>query len=119
MKTIDQISAVYWQLKLGDIGEVVEDIADINQCIRIILSTPKGSDPHRPEFGSDVWKYIDYPIKEAIPNIIREAIDAINTWEPRVRMKSIRAEVIESQVIFRIEWILKETEQTQSLEVIV
>jgi phage baseplate assembly protein W len=119
MKTIDQISAVDLQLKLGDIGEVVEDIADINQCIRIILSTPKGSDPHRPEFGSDVWKYIDYPIKEAIPNIIREAIDAINTWEPRVRIKSISAEVIESRVIFRIEWILKETEQTQSLEVIV
>jgi hypothetical protein len=33
MKTIDQISAVDWQPKLGDIGEVVEDIADINQCI--------------------------------------------------------------------------------------
>jgi len=119
MKTIDQISAVDWQPKLGGIGEVVEDIADINQCIRIILSTPKRSDPHRPEFGSDVWKYIDYPIKEAIPNIIREAIDAINTWEPRIRIKNIRVEVIESQVRLRIEWILKETEQTQSLEVIV
>uniref|UniRef100_A0A7C4AJ99 Baseplate protein n=1 Tax=Thermodesulfovibrio aggregans TaxID=86166 RepID=A0A7C4AJ99_9BACT len=119
MKTIDQISAVDWQPKLGDIGEVVEDISDVNQCIRIILSTPKGSDPHRPEFGADIWKYIDSPVNEAIPNIIREAIDAINTWEPRVRIKSIRAEVIESQVIFRIEWILKETEQTQSLEVIV
>jgi len=119
MKTIDQISAVDWQLKLGDIGEVVEDIADINQCIRIILSTPKGSDPHRPEFGSDVWKYIDYPIKEAIPNIIREAIDAINAWEPRIRIKNIRAEVIESQVRLRIEWTHKETEQTQSMEVIV
>jgi len=116
---IDDIKSVDWQPKLGEIGSVVEGYDDINQCIKIILSTPKGSDPHRPEFGSDVWKYIDYPIKEAIPNIIREAIDAINTWEPRVSIKSIRAEVIESQGRIRIEWIHKETEQTQSLEVIV
>jgi len=120
MKTLDQITSVDWQPKLGEIGEIVEDIADINQCIKIILSTPKGSDPHRPEFGSDIWKYIDNPVNSAIPNIIREAVDAIHTWEPRVRIKSIRAEVIESQVIFHIEWVLKETETTSyTLEVIV
>ncbi|MDI1471937.1 putative bacteriophage baseplate protein [Thermodesulfovibrio sp. N1] len=119
MKTIDNIESVDFQPKFGEIGEVVENIEDINQCIRIILSTPKRSDPHRPEFGSDIWKYIDYPVNEAIPNIIREAIDAVNTWEPRVEIKSIRAKVEQANVILQIEWVLKGSEEPTLLEVIV
>lgn len=116
---LDEIKSIDWQPKLGEIGAVVEDIDDINQCIRIILNSPKGSDPHRPEFGSDIWKYIDYPLNEAIPNIIQEAIDAINTWEPRINIKSIKAVVDVSNVILKIEWILIETGEAQALEVIV
>jgi phage baseplate assembly protein W len=119
MTKIDDIKSVDWQPKLGEIGAVVENIGDINQCIRIILTTPKGSDPHRPEFGSDIYKYIDYPVNEAIPNIIREAIDAINTWEPRVEIKSIKAEIDVANVMLKIEWILKETDESQSIEVII
>lgn len=118
MKTIDDIKSVDWQPKLAEIGEVVEDIDDINQCIRIILATAKGSDPHRPEFGSDIWKYIDYPVNEAIPNIIREAVDAINTWEPRVKIKNIKARVDVSNIILSIEWVLKETNEAQLMEVV-
>jgi phage baseplate assembly protein W len=119
MIKIDDISSVDWQPKLGEIGAVVENIEDINQCIGIILTTPKGSDPHRPEFGSDIYKYIDYPVNEAIPNIIREAIDAINTWEPRVDIKGIKAEVDIANIMLKIEWILKETGESKSIEVII
>lgn len=119
MIRLDDIRSVDWQPKLGEIGAVVENISDINQCIRIILTTPKGSDPHRPEFGSDIWKYIDYPVNEAIPNIIRDAIDAINAWEPRVEIKTIKAEVDVANVMLRIEWVLKGTDESQSIEVII
>ncbi len=119
MTKIDDIKSVDWQPKLGEIGSVVEGVEDINQCIGIILTTPKASDPHRPEFGSDIWKYIDYPVNEAIPNIIREAIDAINTWEPRVEIKSIKAEVDMANVILKIEWVMKGTTEGQIIEVIV
>ena len=34
----------HWQLALGGDG-VVQQMADVHQCIRIILTTPKGSDP--------------------------------------------------------------------------
>lgn len=116
---INDIKSLDFQPKLGEIGAVVEDIDDINQCIRIILTTPKGQLPHRPEFGSDIWKYIDYPVNEAIPNIIREAIDAINTWEPRCNIKSIRADVDLAKVILKIEWLLKETQESNYIEVVV
>lgn len=49
----------------------------INQCIAIILTTRKGSVPLRPTFGSEIYKYVDYPVNEAIPNITRETIDSV------------------------------------------
>lgn len=119
MISIDKINTIWWQLALNQIGSIVEDYEDINQCIRIILTTPKGSVPHRPEFGSDIWRYIDYPVTEAIPNIIREAIDSINIWEPRVEIKNIKAEVDLANVKLKIEWILKETGEFNYIEVTV
>jgi len=119
MMNVNKIESLDWQPKLGEIGKIVEDFDDINQCIYIILATPKGSDPHRPEFGSDLWKYIDYPVDQAIPNVIREAIDAITTWEPRVEIVKITAEIIEAQVKFTIEWKLKTTQTEETIEVTV
>lgn len=116
---INNIHSTDWQPKLDEIGAVVENIEDINQCIRIILTTPKGSDPHRPTFGSDLWRYIDYPVKQAIPNIIREAVDAITAWETRVDVKSIRTDVNDSTITMRIEWVFKNTDAVQSIEVTV
>ncbi len=117
--SINDIKSADWQPKLGEIGSVVESIEDINQCIRIILATPKGSDPHRPEFGSDIWKYVDYPVKEAIPNIIRESVDAINAWEQRINISKVKAEIVESTIALQIEWMFKDSEETQSVEVTV
>lgn len=116
---LDEIKSADWQFKLNEIGSVAEGLDDIDQCIKIILMTRKGSDPHRPEFGSDVWQYIDYPVNEAIPNIIREAYDAINLWETRVRVNSITAEINESQITFQIERQIKYTDETKTVEVTV
>jgi len=90
---LDEIKSTDRQFKLNDIGNAAEGLDDIDQCIKIILMTRKGSVPHRPEFGSDIWQYIDYPINESIPNIIKEAYDAITLWETRVLINSITAEI--------------------------
>lgn len=66
------------------LGLVVTDIADIEQCIRIILETPRGSVPHRPLFGALVYQYIDAPINEARPHVVREVFQALRAWEPRI-----------------------------------
>ncbi|MBF6569058.1 MAG: GPW/gp25 family protein [Candidatus Binataceae bacterium] len=87
--TLANITSVDWSLKLGAIGEVVQGLADVDQCIQIILTTPKGSDPLRPTFGSDLWRYIDYPIDVAIPSAVREVTQAITLWEPRVKLVSV------------------------------
>ena len=84
-----QITAIDWSSKLGSLGAVVEGLDDIRQCISIILGAQKGSLPHRPKFGSDLWKYIDLPAGAAKPHIIREAAQAVARWEKRAEVQSI------------------------------
>ena len=61
----------------------------VEQCIEIILTTPKGSDPLRPTFGTDLWRFIDNPIGFAVPAIVREVTGSISMWEPRVTLQSV------------------------------
>ena len=114
MTTLNEITYVDWQLKLNEIGSVSEGIEDINQCIAIILSTQKGSVPHRPTFGSDILKYVDYPINSAKANIIRETVDAITLWEIRVNVDSVSVEIDETQLKIKIQWSLKEDSSVSS-----
>lgn len=82
------IDALWWQFRLFGEG-VVQDVEDLDQAIQIILSTPQGSDAHRPTFSTGVWNYVDYPIPRATPFVIRESSQAVATWEPRVSLDSI------------------------------
>jgi len=94
--TLADISSADWSLKLGTVGAVVQGIKDIDQCIAIILTTPRGSDPLRPTFGADLWRYIDNPISVAIPSIVREVSAAIAMWEPRVTLQSVKVSPVDS-----------------------
>ncbi|MDO5306898.1 MAG: GPW/gp25 family protein [bacterium] len=114
MTTLNEITYVDWQLKLNEIGSVSEGIEDINQCIAIILSTQKGSVPHRPTFGSDILKYVDYPINSAKANIIRETVDAITLWETRVNVDSVSVEIDKTQLKIKVQWSLKEDSSVSS-----
>ena len=87
--TLSDISSADWSLQLGAIGNVVQGISDIEQCIAIILTTPQGSDPLRPTFGADLWQFIDSPISLALPAIVRETTTALTMWEPRISVESV------------------------------
>ena len=82
------IDALWWQYPaFGDVPK--QDASDLDQSVRLILTTPQGSDPHRPTFSSGIWNYIDYPIARATPFVIRESTLAVETWEPRVVLNDI------------------------------
>ena len=117
MTTLDEITYADWQYKLDTIGSVAEGAWDINQCIAIILLTPKGSVPHRPDFGSNIYKYIDYPVNEASANIVREATDALTLWETRIEVNNIEVEIDETKITTAIEWTLKDSNTTGYTEV--
>jgi len=73
----------HWQPALGGAGTVT-GLDDLRQAIAIILLTPQGSDPLRPEFGSGLHRYIDHPIDRARPHLVRETVAALRRWEPRL-----------------------------------
>ena len=117
MTKLNEITYIDWQYKLNGIGSVAEGIEDINQCIAIILSTQKGSDPHRPTFGSDILKYVDTPVNVAKPNITREVIDAINLWETRITVNSVSVEINQEIITVKIEWTLKDSNTKGTAEI--
>jgi hypothetical protein len=86
--TQNGVDALWWQYKLYGDG-IVQDAAELDQAIGIVLSTPLGSDIHRPDFSSGIWNYIDYPIPRATPFVVRESVQAIDQWEPRVKLDSV------------------------------
>ena len=102
----------HWQLALGGDGPdngVVQQIADVRQCIRIILTTPKGSDPLRPEFGCGAGDYLDLPLDAARPHIVREVRSAL-VWEPRVTVSGVTVSQGKEQsgghAVVRVTWSL-------------
>lgn len=104
----------HWQLALGGDG-VAQQVADIHQCIRIILTTPKGSDPLRPEFGCDAGNYLDLPLDAARPHIVREVRAAL-AWEPRISIDGVTVSQGKDQsgghAVVRIAWTLADMSGT-------
>lgn len=103
---IADITAKDWQVKVGAYGDIVTGAADIGQCITLILLTPLGADPLRPLFGSDLRRYRDYPIDRAVPHLVRESVDALEAWEPRIEIIRVepRLGVQLGQVVIRVVW---------------
>jgi len=99
---IQDIKATNWQLSNKIMGAVVEGIDDIRQCINIILTTTKGSDPLRPLFGSDIWQFIDTPVNTATANISAEIIDSIGKWEQRINIVKLVHTVSGSRIDFEL-----------------
>lgn len=86
-------------------GVALRGTDDIEQCINNILNTQKGSAPLRPLFGIDVLSFLDRPHNVAGPFLRQEIIKGINTWEPRVKIKSVTFEVTAlGQLTFNIFW---------------
>lgn len=100
-----------WSIKLNDPGSVVENLDDINQCINVILTTPKGSRAHEPLFGCDVWTFLDRPISSALPNIVAAVIEAIEEWETRILLTRVLPDydgLATGHVTLKLEWKLKD-----------
>jgi len=68
-----------------------DTIKSVLQNIQVILTTPKGSDVHRPDFGSELYKFIDQPLTAlTVGKIKAYIVDEIERWEPRVKVKEVK-----------------------------
>lgn len=80
------MSRQQWQPKLGEPGVRVEGLAELEQSLSIVLTTPVGSVPGRPLFGSRLHELIDQPINMVRARAPQEARRAIAQNEPRIEV---------------------------------
>lgn len=117
---VTKIASTNWSPELELEGQIVENIQDINQAIFIILSSPVGCDPHRPDFATNIQDYIDRPQNVAIPLLVRDIQESIIKWEPRIDIVSIDVDFLPEE-IERIEvtivWQLKNSTLQEALTV--
>lgn len=79
-----------WQPRLGGKpGELVYGLDELEQSLRIVLNTPVGSVPGRPEFGSRLDQLCDEPITTVAPAIVREVMRAVELCEPRITILGV------------------------------
>ena len=118
------ITAAWWsfdvaQKQSGSAYEtaIVDNAQDVNQCLAIIANTPRGGDPHRPTFASNVHEYLDWPIPQAQPYVVRELVQAVQRWEPRIQLGSLTVQPFKpsiSSLTVNAEWSLAGlSEQTE------
>jgi phage baseplate assembly protein W len=65
--------------------------ATIQESIRDILITPIGSRVMLPEYGSRLFELVDRKIDDEFrADLTTYVVEAIERWEPRVRVKEVR-----------------------------
>ena len=65
------------------------EVAEILQNVKTIISTRKGTVPLDRDFGIG-WKHLDKPLPVARSLMQAEIIDAIEQYEPRAKVVSIK-----------------------------
>jgi len=92
------ITHLHWQLALDRSrlasGEVVVGLDDLEQEIRSLILTPKGSVPLNPEKGCDLAPYVDRPPAVGVPAMTREVWTALTTWCKRIVVEDVQVTMV-------------------------
>lgn len=81
-------------------GQPLSGVAHLRQSIEDILTTPLGSRRMRPEYGSQLRRYVDLPVNEGWKSAVQaEVARALGRWEPRLKLERVKVvAVLEGQV---------------------
>ncbi len=80
-------------------------IKSVLQNIQLLLSTQKGSDPLRPDFGIDYFEILDNPTPLNVGKIKSIILDAIEQYEPRAKVKEMKIDysnIANGRVVIRL-----------------
>ncbi len=84
-----------------------EEIQDIAECLRILCSTPIGSQEGDRTLGIDPTVFLDKPLEVAKSLLVGELVEAVSTHEPRarvVRVDWLDSDVMHGQIIPKVVW---------------
>lgn len=76
-------------------GQPVSGLAHLRQSIEDILTTPVGSRRMRPDYGSQLRRYVDLPVNEGWKSAVQaEVARALGRWEPRLKLERVRVTAV-------------------------
>jgi len=74
----------------GDFTELVEGEQDIEQSLRILLSTVPGERVHRPEYGCGIYKMVYEKMDSNTMTLFKHIIEkAVLLFEPRITLNDV------------------------------
>lgn len=85
-------------------GQSLSGIAHVRQSIEDILSTPLGSRRMRPEYGSNLRRFVDLPVTGGWKSAVQaEVARALLRWEPRLKLEQVQVvSVVAGQITFQL-----------------
>jgi phage baseplate assembly protein W len=99
--------------------ELTEAEDNIEQSVRLIISTAKGERVMRPEFGCEVHDYLFASADPTTLSMIEDAVeDALVQWEPRIDVESVdaqRDEANPNRVLIDIEYWVRSTNSSANM----
>ncbi len=98
---------------------LVRGIQEIEQALMIILRTPKGQRPRRPEFGCRIHELVFAPNNTATIALARYYVEqSLAMWEPRITVQDITVVSdthTPERLLITIEYQVKATHDRRSL----
>ena len=113
---LQNITSPIWSINAKSFGSVVQGITAIRQRIDIALTTSKGTDPLRPEFGTKIYLYQDAPISTAAVEIKKEILKALQIWVADITNIKVTYTIIDAQVIFNIGYSLVDSDLIDDIQ---
>lgn len=99
--------------------ELISADKDIEQSIRIILSTRPGERVMRPEFGCRAHDLLFEPRDSVLASKIEDDVsEALAMWEPRIEVTSVEPiidEATDGAVLVNIDYIVKSSHDERSI----
>jgi len=120
---IEDILGTGWHFPTGVDGRgglaLCRHEKDIDESIRIILSTAKGERRMRPNFGCRIHELIFAPNNATTWGQVRKYVmEALGYWEPRIEVEDIQVQADpedSSRLLININYRLKATSDKRSL----
>ena len=91
-----------WSGAVNVPGGVVDGLDCVKQRVWVVINSPIGSDPLRPFFGTNLYKWNDKGVSVAAAQIKREIIEAISVWVPEVTLGKISYKIAAGVVAFSL-----------------
>jgi phage baseplate assembly protein W len=110
-----------WPLRISPTGGIAlsRQEFDIDEAIRIILSTAKGERHMRPQFGCGIHDLVFAPNNATTHGLVSTYVtEAIGWWEPRVEIISVKCDTDpdeHNKLLINIQYRIRATNDERNL----